>query len=58
MQEGQFALVTEMAAKSNSLADPADRSLRQANWALIAEAREALGDPTGARDARRKATTP
>jgi hypothetical protein len=55
LDERRYALVTELAAKSNSLADPADQALRRANWSLIAEAREALGDLAGAREARRLA---
>lgn len=58
LDQQRFALVAELAAKSNSLADPSDRALRRANWTLIAEAREALGDPAGAREARRFAAYP
>jgi tetratricopeptide (TPR) repeat protein len=58
LEEGRYAMVTELAAKSNSLADPADRALRRANWSLIAEARKALGDSAGAREARRFAASP
>lgn len=48
-------LVVQMAAKSNALSDPADRSLRARNWELIADARRALGDTRGARDASQRA---
>ena len=48
-------LLPQLAAKSNSLADPADTDLRRANWTLIATARDAQGDPVGAREARRRA---
>lgn len=58
LDERRYAMVTELAAKSNSLADPADLALRRANWSLIAEAREALGDLPGAREARRFAASP
>ena len=48
-------LVVQMAAKSNTLSDPADRRLRARNWELIAGARRALGDARGARDATQRA---
>lgn len=48
-------LVVQMAAKSNALADPADRTLRSRNWDLIAGARRALGDSRGAREAAERA---
>ena len=50
-------LVVQLAAKSNALADPTDRSLRQRNWTLIAQARRALGDDAGARDAEGRAAS-
>jgi predicted Zn-dependent protease len=53
LAQGEHGLVTQLAAKSNSLADPADASLRRANWLLIAESRDALGDRDGAAEARR-----
>lgn len=58
LEERRYAMATELAEKSNSLADPADRALRRANWGLIAKAREALGDSAGAREARRFAANP
>ncbi len=48
-------LVVQLAAKSNALADAADRALRGDNWRLIAQARRALGDSSGAREAQRRA---
>ncbi len=50
-----YALVTQLAAKSNALASRGDVDLRRANWTLIAQARRALGDLTGARLAERRA---
>lgn len=55
LDQGRYDLVAQLAAKSNSLADPADTDLRRANWTLIATARDAQGDPVGAREARRRA---
>jgi hypothetical protein len=48
-------LVVQLAAKSNALASPQDRQLRGDNWRLIADARRALGDSDGAREAERRA---
>jgi tetratricopeptide (TPR) repeat protein len=53
----RYGLVAQLAAKSNSLATASDTALQRANWSLIAEAREALGDSAGAREARRRADT-
>ena len=53
----RHALVVQLAAKSNALADPADRTLRRRNWLLIAQARRALGDSRGARDAEDRAAS-
>lgn len=50
-------LVVQMAAKSNALADAGDRELRRGNWQLIAQARRALGDNSGAREAERRAAS-
>ena len=47
--------VVQLAAKSNALADPADRDLLGRNWRLIAKARHAIGDSDGARAAERHA---
>lgn len=43
-----------LAARANSLAGD-DRRLQAANWRLIAEARDRLGDPAGARRAEAEA---
>lgn len=50
-------LVVQLAAKSNALASPDDGALRSSNWRLIAQARRALGDAAGARDAERRAAS-
>ena len=55
MAQQKHHLVVQMAAKSNALANPQDVSLRSANWRLIASARRAQGDASGARDAQRRA---
>lgn len=55
MAQRRPELVVQLAAKSNALAAADDRALRRDNWRLIAEARQALGDPDGARAARRQA---
>lgn len=55
LDQRRFDLVAQLAAKSNSLADPADTDLRRANWSITATAREALGDAGGARAAREQA---
>jgi Flp pilus assembly protein TadD len=47
-QQGQFAQVESVAARSNSFAGT-DNALRAENWRLIAQAREARGDADGAR---------
>ena len=56
LEQRRFGLVSQLAAKSNSLADPADAELRRANWSIIATAREAQGDAGGAREARSQAS--
>ncbi len=53
--QGRHDLVVQLAAKSNSLAGPGDRTLRSDNWQLIAAARRALGDAAGARSAQTRA---
>jgi tetratricopeptide (TPR) repeat protein len=53
----RYDLVAQLAAKSNSLAAASDTALQRANWSLIAEARQALGDSAGAREARLRADT-
>lgn len=55
LAQRRFDLVSQLAAKSNSLADPAEVALRRANWSMIAAARDAAGDAVGAREARRRA---
>jgi len=57
LAQQRYDLVAQLAAKSNSLAPAADTALQRANWSMIAEAREALGDAAGAREARRRADT-
>jgi len=51
LQQTQFTQAENMAARSNSYAG-SDNALRAENWRLIAQAREARGDPDGAREAR------
>ncbi|RMG34944.1 MAG: tetratricopeptide repeat protein [Gammaproteobacteria bacterium] len=53
-EQGQYARVESLAAKSNALA-PNDPILQADNWSLIAGAREAMGDRRGAAEARRRA---
>jgi len=55
LEQRQHHLVVQMAAKSNALAHPQDVALRSSNWRLIAQARRAQGDVSGARDAQRRA---
>ena len=57
MAQQQHHLVVQLAAKSNALAGPADVGLRGSNWRLIAKARRAQGDVSGARDAERRANS-
>jgi len=54
LQEGRADQAESLARKSMSLA-PGDEDLHRASWLLIAEAREARGDVTGAAEAREKA---
>jgi hypothetical protein len=58
MTQRQYDRVIQLAAKSNALASPGDASLRSSNWQLIAQARRAMGDVSGARDAERRAVSP
>jgi tetratricopeptide (TPR) repeat protein len=51
LQQTEYAQAESMAARSNSFAG-SDNALRAENWRLIAQAREARGDPDGARTAR------
>jgi Tfp pilus assembly protein PilF len=55
LEQGQHALVTQLAAKSNALTLPGDNALRHDNWRLIASARRGLGDLDGADRAERTA---
>ena len=55
MAQQRHDLVVQLAAKSNALAAAGDLELRGDNWRLIAQARRALGDAAGARDAERRA---
>ena len=57
MAQKQHARVVQLAAKSNALASPHDAALRSSNWRLIARARQAQGDTSGARDAERRAAS-
>lgn len=54
LEQGQPDQAVQMAAKSNSLAGGNSR-LQASNWRLIATARQAQGDTTGARNAEQKA---
>ena len=57
MAQQQHYRVVQLAAKSNALASPHDAALRSSNWRLIAKARRAQGDVSGARDAERRASS-
>jgi predicted Zn-dependent protease len=48
LKQGEYVQAESVAARSNSWAGN-DNSLRAENWRLIAQAREARGDPDGAR---------
>lgn len=52
LQQGRFAQAEAVALKSNALAT-GNSTLRSANWAIVAEARTALGDHEGAAEATR-----
>ncbi len=54
LAQQQAAQAEQLAVKSNSLA-AGNRLQQSRNWRLIARAREALGDSTGARAAERRA---
>ncbi len=51
----KYPLVTQLAAKSNALASRDQQRLKSDNWGLIARARRAMGNDSGARQAERKA---
>jgi len=53
----KYPLVTQLAAKSNALASTDQQRLRSDNWWLIANARRAMGDNSGARQAERQANS-
>ncbi len=55
MAQQRHALVVQLAAKSNALASANDRDLRRRNWLLIAGAKRAMGDASGARYAENQA---
>ena len=55
LEQQQYGSVQQLAAKSNALAAVQDADLKARNWRLIADARRALGDDTGASDAERRA---
>jgi hypothetical protein len=55
-EQGRFAMAEEFAAKSNSLAALADRTLKRRNWEIIAAARRAQGKTDAAREAERRAS--
>jgi len=50
LDQKSYRMAAGLADKSNSLA-PEDADLKRANWRLIARARSALGDATGAQEA-------
>jgi tetratricopeptide (TPR) repeat protein len=54
-QQSRHQVAEELAAKSNALARAADFDLRRDNWLLIAKARSAAGDRSGASEAQRHA---
>ena len=54
LKQGEYAQVESTAARSNSWAG-SDGGLRAENWRLIAQAREARGDATGAKAALEQA---
>lgn len=51
----KYAQVKDLAAKSNALAHASERSLKADNWRLIARARHATGDVSGAKAASKQA---
>lgn len=53
LQQGQYPMVADLAAKSNALAG-VDYDLKRENWRLISRARHAMGDSAGARAAEAK----
>jgi tetratricopeptide (TPR) repeat protein len=53
LAQGRHGAAAQLAEKSNAVAAAADHQLQASNWELIAQAREAGGDPAGARDAAR-----
>lgn len=57
LEQGNWQLAIQMAAKSNSLAGGDDdklRTLRRDNWELIARAEQSLGNTSGAERARQQ----
>jgi tetratricopeptide (TPR) repeat protein len=53
--QGDYTLAEELARKSISLASAYDLDLKRNNWELIAGARRAQGNVTGAREAEQQA---
>ena len=53
-EQGSYPLAEELAQKSNALAG-SDSALKRNNWELIAAARQAAGDLSGAHEARDRA---
>lgn len=53
--QGRYAMAEELARKSISLASAYDLDLKRNNWELIAGARRAQGNVTGAREAKQQA---
>jgi hypothetical protein len=54
MEQGLYAQAGNLASRSNALAGN-QATLKQDNWSIIAAARRAVGDTTGAMEAERKA---
>jgi tetratricopeptide (TPR) repeat protein len=52
-RQSRYVMAQDLATRSNSLAAD-DRELKRVNWRLIAAARRAQGDETGAREAERR----
>jgi len=55
MEQGRYAQAGHLAVRSNTLAGADQVALKRDNWAIIAAARQTVGDTAGARKARRHA---
>jgi len=55
LDQGSHSMATQLASKSNALAHPEHKQLRRSNWLIIASAKRALGDISGARFAQQQA---